>query len=122
MLAETELEKCPVAVAANKQDLETNITVKDIQKVLTEKECMKYRYWKVFPTSSLAEDGILGLNIMMKWVDNHDGKEKKRPEQKQKAKRRRRRRQVTHRSFKERRRHELHYIPNKFGVKGLNIE
>ncbi|KAL4221303.1 hypothetical protein ACF0H5_019566 [Mactra antiquata] len=99
MLAESELENCAVAIAANKQDLDTNISIVDIKTLLSEKDWMKYRYWKVFPVTATAGTGF---DIMLKWIDKHCWKVKKRPKEKPikpKRKRRRWRRTVRHGSF-----------------------
>lgn len=115
LLSEGELEKCPIAIAANKQDLESEISVSEITRILIQKEYMRYRYWKVFATSSLSEFGLQGFMLLMKWIVKYQGKEKRRPEEKRKPRRRRR---VKHSSFTQHanRRDETFHLANKLHV------
>lgn len=120
-LSEVYLSRCPVAVVANKQDLETVIAIDKIQSDLETKDFMKNRYWKVIPISSTTGDGFPTL---VKWLDKHFGKEKKiKEDNKKKVKKKRRRSKITHSSFNfhANRRDEAYHIATHSVCSGDDI-
>ena len=70
MLAEEELEKSPIVILANKQDLDEKMTPDEISDILKLDE-IKERDWSIFKTSALTGEGLKeALDWLVKTISN----------------------------------------------------
>lgn len=67
-LLEDVLDSCPIAIVANKQDVDGAMCAGTLTEKLTEKSLLTGRNWRVFPAIGQTREG---LSLMMTWVEKN---------------------------------------------------